>query len=240
MSSAAAATRQFIRFRGRSFMAFVLEPEADVAGWLAELDETLRRSVGFFVGKPVILDVSRLSLLKQELRDLLDALHAREIRVLGIEGADPELLDASFPPLLKGGKTAAAVQQPERKQPERKAAEPIPAPVAPKQSLIVDQPVRSGQSIVFLQGDVTVLGSVGSGAEVVAGGSIHVYGALRGRALAGARGNPAARIFCSRGEPELLGIDCVYMTADDVAPALRGRSMQVWYENETIRIAPLD
>ena len=83
-------------------------------------------------------------------------------------------------------------------------------------SLLIDQPVRSGQSIVFEKGDVTIVGSVASGAEVIAGGSIHVYGTLRGRAIAGLAGNTRARIFCRRLEAELLAIDGVYQTADDM------------------------
>src|SRR6476620_9020344 len=71
----------------------------------------------------------------------------------------------------------------------------------------MEEPVRSGQSVIFPHGDVTVVGQVASGAEVVAGGSIHVYGALRGRALAGSMGNPRARIFCRKNEAELLAID---------------------------------
>ena len=77
--------------------------------------------------------------------------------------------------------------------------------------------MRSGQSIVFEQGDVTIVGSVASGAEVIAGGSIHVYGALRGRAIAGLTGNNRARIFCRKLEAELLAIDGVYQTADDMS-----------------------
>ena len=88
-----------------------------------------------------------------------------------------------------------------------------------KPSLLIDHPVRSGQSIVFEKGDVTVVGSVASGAEVIAGGSIHVYGALRGRAIAGLTGNNRARIFCRRLEAELLAIDGVYQTADDMERA---------------------
>ena len=64
--------------------------------------------------------------------------------------------------------------------------------------------MRSGQSVIFMEGDVTILGSVGSGAEIVAGGSIHVYGALRGRALAGAAGNCRARIFSTASRPNSL------------------------------------
>ena len=106
--------------------------------------------------------------------------------------------------------------------------------------MLLDSPVRSGQSVVFRAGDVTVLGSVASGAEIVAGGSIHVYGTLRGRALAGSTGNPRARIFCRKIEAELLAIDGIYRTTEDLEPTLRGRPIQAWLQDDVMFIAPLD
>ena len=100
--------------------------------------------------------------------------------------------------------------------------------------------MRSGQSVVFMEGDVTILGSVGSGAEIVAGGSIHVYGALRGRALAGATGNGRARIFCHRVEAELLAIDSYYRTADEIDDSMRCRPAQAWLEGETLQISTMN
>ncbi len=107
-------------------------------------------------------------------------------------------------------------------------------------SLLLDSPVRSGQSVVFTEGDVTVLGSVGSGAEIVAGGSIHVYGTLRGRAMAGVNGNSAARIYCQKIEAELLAIDGFYRTAEDINESLRNRPAQAWLDGEMMRITPLN
>ena len=75
----------------------------------------------------------------------------------------------------------------------------------------------------FPDGDVSVLGSVASGAEVVAGGSIHIYGTLRGRAMAGSMGNPRARIFCQKIEAELVAINGYYRTAEEINAKLRGR-----------------
>ncbi len=100
--------------------------------------------------------------------------------------------------------------------------------------------MRSGQSIFFPDGDVTVLGSVGSGAEVIAGGSIHIYGTLRGRAMAGMSGNRAARIFCSKIEAELLAIDGFYRTAEDLDAALRGRLIQAWLNGEVLMVTAMD
>ena len=115
-----------------------------------------------------------------------------------------------------------------------------PPPKPPQTSLLLDGPVRSGQSIVFQDGDVTVLGSVSSGAEIVAGGSIHVYGTLRGRAMAGVNGNSAARIYCQRIEAELVAIDGYYQTADELDASLRSRPAQAWLDGETMRITPLN
>jgi septum site-determining protein MinC len=94
--------------------------------------------------------------------------------------------------------------------------------------------------VIFPYGDVTVLGSVSSGAEVVAGGSIHVYGALRGRALAGSMGNARARIFCSKNEAELISIDGYYRTAEETDANLRSRPTQCWLQDRVLMLAALD
>ena len=109
--------------------------------------------------------------------------------------------------------------------------------------LIIDNSVRSGQVIDYPDGDVTVVGSVSSGAEIVAGGSIHVYGTLRGRALAGTAGDPSARIFCRRFQPELLAINGCYRLADNFTAEqadLRDRPVQARLEGTKMRLMPLD
>ncbi len=119
-----------------------------------------RRRPDFFVGRPVVLDLSALSLSQAAITHLVTSLHARNIRVLGFEGVDASKLTADLPPVLTSGRPVVIEQQEQQKKPEEK----------PRQtSLLLDSPVRSGQSVVFMDGDVTVLGSVGSGAEIVAG-----------------------------------------------------------------------
>ena len=214
--------------RGRSYVALTFCPVVPIAGWLEEIDATLARSPGFFVGKPVVLDLSAVDLSQSAIAHLLTSLEQRNIRILGIEGVDAAHLTTSMPPLLTGGRHCLLVQN-EPKRPEAK-----PKPI----SLLLDSPVRSGQSI-FSEGDVTVLGSVASGAEIVAGGSIHVYGALRGRAMAGSSGNGAARIFCQKIEAELLAINGYYQTAEEIDLALRHRPAQAWLEGTVIKVTPL-
>src|ERR1700730_6500743 len=193
MDAIAKATRQPMRMRGRSYVAFTFCPVVPIAGWLEEIDVTLARSPGFFVGKPVGLDLSAVDLSQSAIVHLVASLEQRNIRVLGIEGVDEGRLTATMPPLLTGGRNCMLTQN-EPKKPEAK----------PKlTSLLVESPVRSGQSVVFAEGDVTVLGSVGSGAEIVAGGAIHIYRTLRGREMDGMSGDRQGRHFCStiRAEP---------------------------------------
>ena len=216
-------------------MALVLVPEAPLAEWMAGLDAQMRRSPAYFAGKPVVVDLTALAGVPEVVGGVMEALAARGIRVIGIEGVEPATVGLDLPPLLSGGRTVmdgiAAVEQP---------PDPAPPPAPEPSCLLLDHPVRSGQSVVFPRGDVTVVGSVGSGAEVVAGGSIHIYGTLRGRAVAGVAGNSHARIFCRRLEAELLAIDGLYRTADDIEPALRGKPAQAWLEADSMRVAGLD
>jgi septum site-determining protein MinC len=227
-----------MRFRCRSYMAFALTPEPPVADWLAKIDDWIRSSAGFFVGRPVVLDLAAVSLSEAAVAHLVSELEARDIRIMGIEGADPAQLGPGLPPVLKGGRPANGIEQPSA--PPRDRSRAAPAEPTEPSSLLLESPVRSGQSVIFPAGDVTVLGSIASGAEVVAGGSIHVYGTLRGRAMAGCSGNGRARIFCRRLEAELLAIDGYYRAADDLAPALRNRPVQAWLDRTALTVAEID
>lgn len=253
-----------LRIRGRSFMALVLTPQTPLDAWLAGLDAQLARSPAVLAGRPVVLDVSAVPPGTAGADGLVDALQERGIRLLGVEGTDAGWDDAGpwrRLPMLSGGRTVLELAQPapdtapdatapDAADAARPAPDPTDTPDAPAPatmpaaaaepeptSLVLTEPVRSGQSIVFPGGDVTIVGSVASGAEVFAGGSIHVYGTLRGRAIAGYTGNAAARIFCRKLEAELLAIDGLYRTADGMEPVLRGRAVQAWLDGDTLMMA---
>ncbi len=308
--------RSTFRFLGRSFLALVFTPEPPFAEWLAELDAWLGRSNGFFADKPVVLDLSRVTLTQLDYIGMMTELEIRKIRIISVEGVDPDWRDPSHAPLGGAGRSgnviefpdppasdsiakqaglddivsdhgpAVSPQQPDLgtgtppSTPSRAIRETLPpdpqtesaqaehgsaseavqsspphsapparavcatpserlaelAPTPEACSLLLETPVRSGQSVVFPFGDVTVVGSVASGAEVVAGGSIHIYGALRGRAIAGSRGDRHARIFCARLEAELLAINGLYKTADDMEPDLRSKPVQAWLDGEVMKL----
>jgi septum site-determining protein MinC len=106
--------------------------------------------------------------------------------------------------------------------------------------LFIDAPVRSGQSISNLEGDITIVGRVASGAEIVAGGSVHVYGAIQGRVFAGVSGAGDARIFCTEARAELLCVGGAYVTAEDLDPKTEGKSLEVSLVNDQLKIRILN
>jgi septum site-determining protein MinC len=258
----AAESRPSIRVRGRSFMALVLAPEPPLPGWLVALDAQIARAPGFFDARPVILDLGLLPSTEPDVAALIQDLADRGIRIIGTEGAHPSWAGVAKwggplgPP---GGMAVAGASNRPAGRPIAVPEQPIPAPgpvpdvVAPgplpapapnpqadNSPLLVEHALRSGQQVVHEAGDVTILGAVAWGAEVIAGGSIHVYGALRGRAIAGFSGNKGARIFCRRLEAEFLAIDGLYRTAEEWDPALHGRPAQAWLEGETLLLASMD
>lgn len=214
---------------GRSFLALTLTPEAPLVDWLAALDHQIKRAMGFFAGKPVILDLSMMQADTPDLPHLLPALKERGIHVLGIEGGDkswPAVAEWDWRESPLGGRASGPLSVPEDDK-------------APPPTLVIEESVRSGQHIIWPDGDVVILGAVSSGAEVTAGGSVHVYGALRGRAIAGIGGNADARIFTRNLAAELVAIDGFYATAEEIDAKCTGNPAQVMLAGETLVFKPL-
>jgi septum site-determining protein MinC len=239
-----------IRVRGRSIMALVLTPEFPFGEWFAGLDRQLAGSPGFYADRPVVADLSALKDLveRESLPVVLDGLAARNLRIVGVEGVPPARLAgtrwAEAPTSLNGRDVALAPRAPGGSPPGAHGSDlaGTPAevhPVAAGSSLLVDRPVRSGESLVFEEGDVIVVGSVASGAEVIAGGSVHVYGVLRGRAIAGLRVT-GSRIFCRRMEAEMVGVDTLFRTAETWGADLQGRAVMVRCDRGALSLSALD
>lgn len=214
-------------------MAFVIAPEAPLAAWLEALKAQIARSPGFFTGRPVIVDLAALNAGTDGVATLIADIEACGVPVIDVENFRDIPGTDSWKRGLAGGRDGAVAEM-------KTAAPPPPPPPPPIPFMLVEENVRSGQAIRAPNADVTVLGAVSSGGEVLAGGSIHVYGALRGRAIAGALGFARARIFCRRLEAELVSIDGFYKTAEDMDPDLRGRPVQIWLEDGRIMMAALD
>jgi septum site-determining protein MinC len=226
----------------------------DPAQLAAEMRERVERAPNLFARAAVVLDFGGLTKTPSvdEARALVDGL--REAGVLpvalayGTKEIDALAQQLGLPLLAKfraqyerGDESPAPARAADAPRPAEPAA-PAPAAVAAAGApgLIQVAPVRSGQQVYAEQRDLTVLATVGAGAEVLADGSIHIYGALRGRALAGARGNEGARIFCREFHAELVAVAGHYKVMEDIPADLRGKAVQVWLEHGQLKIAALD
>jgi septum site-determining protein MinC len=160
----------------------------------------------------------------------------RHIRVMAVENPSRTLVGPELPPRVTGGRPAGALAVTEDEATPAAGSKKTPITT----SLIIDANVRSGQSILHPEGDVTVIGRVASGAEIVAGGSVHIYGALQGRVIAGVSGAPGARIFCKEARAELLCIGGSYLTAEGMDPKFEGRSIDASLVDDKLEIRILN
>jgi septum site-determining protein MinC len=212
-------------------MAVVLTPEPPIVEWVADIAHRVNCAENFLAGAPIVLDLKAVQISKPAIGHLISELEQRGIRVLGLENTDPGSSSTGLPPVLRSNSIGSV-----KVDKDDKVIRDDPRHLS---TLLIDQPIRSGQSIVFPDGDLTVLGSVASGAELVVGGSIHVYGTLRGRAMAGSHGNSQARIFCSKIEAELLAIDGYYLTAESMDQEVPKGPAQAWLDGDALKIAAL-
>lgn len=237
----------------------------DVAQLAAEMRDRVQRAPNLFARAAVVLDFGGLSKPPSfdEARALLEGLReagvlpvalaygTREIEALSQQLGLPLLAkfraqyERAAGDAAVGAASAASSSPPPTRQeiaaeaaPPKAASVKPPSPTSP--GLVQRTPVRSGQQVYADNRDLTVLSAVGAGAEVIADGSIHIYGALRGRALAGAQGNEEARIFCREFHAELVAVAGHYKVLEDIPQALRGKAVQVWLENGHIKLAALD
>ena len=192
----------------------------------SELAQQVQRSPRFFLNAPVVLDLRGAVefISEAEFVEARDTLRRHTLTLIGVQNAQPAQLDAAAAVGLAS--FAPNTTQPARPRP----AEPAPSSMPPgsgAKSRLVTQPVRSGTQIYVRGGDLVVTAPVSPGAEIMADGNIHVYGVLRGRALAGAGGDAEARIFCSRLEAELVSIAGHYLVSDQLPPEQRGLPVQI-------------
>jgi septum site-determining protein MinC len=195
---------------------------ADLRALAAELTVRFGSSPDFFDNDPLVLDLSPLQGQDEQDVDftaLLDLLHSYRVLPVAVRGGSPSQMGAA----LASGLAAApeALAPPPAPARVLKAAPPVQAQAdaPPTTALVIDKPLRSGQQVYARGRDLVVLSMVNPGAEVIADGHIHVYAPLRGRAIAGARGNTEARILSLCLEPELLSIAGVYRTSEVPLPA---------------------
>ena len=226
----------------------------DVDQLIREMRERVERAPKLFGRAAVIVDFGGLTRLPDAdtARALIDGLRGAGVIPVALAYGTREtetLAEQLGLPLLAKFRAqyepvAQAAPAPARAAPEPAPAKAAPVPAAKaadaKPGLVQKTPVRSGQQLYAENRDLTVLSTVGAGAEVISDGSIHIYGALRGRALAGARGNADARIFCREFHAELVAIAGHYKVMEEVPKELRGKAVQIWLDQDQLKIAAQD
>ncbi|MFQ2101626.1 septum site-determining protein MinC [Aeromonas sanarellii] len=203
------------------------------------LEAKVAQAPQFFNCAPLVLNVERLTEIP-DFEQLKELVESEDFVLVGITGTRDEAMKTA----AKAAGLAVLVSGKSRKaEPVAPAAPPEPeaTPVAPVQapleaSKVHVGPVRSGQQIYAAGTSLVVLGSVSPGAEVIADDSIHVYGALRGRAIAGAKGNPQARIYCQQLQAELLSIAGTFQLSDALPAGLIQEPVHIRLDNEQLRI----
>lgn len=224
--------------RGRFFTAIVLQVAgAPDAAFFQALDAILAQAPHFFTNAPFVLDLNHAPGIDAafDFAGLMRELRKRRVNLIGVQNgtiAQNRVAVAAGLIALQGGCDIP----PDGKPGSLPAAEPAEPPAG---TLLVTAPVRSGQRVFAEMGDLVVTGSVGSGAELIARGNIHVYGPMRGRALAGVNGDAAARIFCQCLEAELIAIGGLYRTSDEIDPSWRKRRVQAFLRDGALCIEPL-
>ncbi len=193
------------------------------------LKEKIAQAPTFFGGAPILIDFSGLEGLNhQTLEPLIEAVRESDVMPIAVRGASDELHEKlramNMPPLRAEDKKL----QKEDDKIQRIVGSPR----------VESRPIRSGQQVYAQEGDLIVMANTSAGSELIADGSIHVYGPLRGRALCGVTGNDKARIFCESLEAELVSIAGNYKVLEEIPPELKGRRVQVWLDEQKLNIEP--
>ncbi|AHE98484.1 septum site-determining protein MinC [Thioalkalivibrio paradoxus] len=245
--SAGAGSVHAIELKGRMMLVSVLRLHtADREALEAALGERMAEAPDLMHDMPVVVDLAALAALPvADLLVVLEQIRRQGFKLIGLQqsAAVPEGLAAAsgLPLLVLGGRAApepVARSRPAA-EPRPEAPQPVAAPAVHTPTRVVTQHVRSGQQIYARGGDLIITGAVSAGAEILADGHIHIYGTLRGRALAGVRGLASATIFCRRLDAELVSIAGHYRIAEDILDSERGENRLVTLSGETIDIAEI-
>jgi septum site-determining protein MinC len=242
------------KLRGGTFTLMVLDvPDPARADPLSGVEAKLRQAPSFFEEAPLVLDLQAVPEdAGFDLADAVARLRTLGFVPVGVQNAGDALGNQAltlglcpFPAWRSGRQRPARDPGPkpdagadadgESQRPEREAPPPPPA----KPAKLVTQPVRSGKRVYARGGDLVAVAPISAGAELIADGHVHVYGALRGRALAGVNGDEGARIFCQKLDAELVSIAGAYRVREDIDEALIGQAVQIYLRGDDLIIDPL-
>jgi septum site-determining protein MinC len=236
--------KMVLEFKSTSLsIPVLLLAEYDLVLIEQQLQDKISQAPEFFKNSPVLIDLQKLCAqnLDIAIKDIVELLRKLGFMPIGIRGGNEkqhaEALALNLPVLTIHGQTAELTDKSTAKKlPPQVTETANPAP--PSQELenkLITHPIRSGQR-VYAKGDLIVTATVSAGAEIMAEGNIHIYGSLRGRALAGVLGNTNSRIFCSDLQAELISIAGIYQLRDDISSHAPHKPVQISLDNQSLVI----
>lgn len=244
MSSTAFDPKHAFELKGELCTLSVLRlQDTDMGRISRELAAKVKIAPGFFSNTPIIIDLKDLngSEALLDFTALKIMLIKYSLVPIGVRNAETKqqegAIRAGLALLRNDPAEYSSLENGDSSKPQRRQSDPKPAP--PRKSLMITRPVRSGQQIYARERDLVVLAQASPGSELLADGNIHVYGPLRGRALAGVHGDREVRIFCQSLEAELIAIAGNYKLIDDVETSLKGHPVQIYLQEDHLMISPL-
>jgi len=242
-------TKPALEFKSSSFSVPVLVIQTTELKQIKhQLEEKIAQAPDFFKNSPLLIDLQHVNdtELSFELPSLIEFLHAKNLCPIGISSGNDNQIIAALEYHIPVHSIRSSHK--ENSQENKNLSKPAVPEVATKETdkkeintvenMLISHPVRSGQRI-YAKGDLTILSHVSAGAEVMAEGNIHIYGALRGRALAGVQGNSKSRIFCSALQAELISIAGHYKTSEDFDKLEQNQPTQVFLQDQALIINTL-
>jgi septum site-determining protein MinC len=255
------------QLRGSTFTMMVLKvSDPHNPNFFPVLSGKVAQAPNFFRNAGVVLDLDEMPAgTPFNMEAFCKLLRNLGLMAVGLQGGSKEQQDAAvargmallaaprgkvetFDPLAGTGRSPAqgmanVQEQQGAQRASARAVEPapvtMPEPAPPRSTMVIAEPVRSGRQVYAAGGDLVVIGAVSPGAELLADGSIHIYGAMRGRALAGVGGDQSARIFCQSLDAELVSIAGLYRVSEDIGADIRRRQVQIYLNNGYLHIDPL-
>lgn len=237
----AAPTNSAFQLKGSLFTLTVLHLQTtDIDAFRQQLEKTVKQVPKFFTQMPVVIDLQKLATANQslDLTGLMICLREQNVVPIGIRGGNAKQQQAA----LDYGLAVLPLTKTEMPETTVASANSPVAPAPTSQhilSKLVTHPVRSGQQIYARNADLIVMAPVSAGAELIADGHIHIYGTLRGRALAGVSGNEGARIFCKSLEADLVAIAGHYWLSEDLQKNSLKQHVTIYLENDKLQISAL-
>lgn len=241
------AASPLIELKSSSFTLPILKLFGNDLAVIAEqLSRIVEQAPDFFRNTPIVMDLSPLAAASRQIDFVGVVSLCRDLGIvpIGVRGGNTEhnrsAESLAMAILADRSSKHEAAPQPKPAVPAKPASNSDHAPPsAANATRLITQPIRSGQRVHAEGGDLIVTAHVSAGAEIIADGHIHVYGSLRGRALAGAKGDTTSRIFCNDLQAELIAIAGQYQVSENMDNSIRGLPVQVYLENLSLMIHPL-